>query len=1240
LRVLPGYAEQEAVVDDSRPDPSRIESVTDLARELTLLRERAGLTVREVQKRTGIVHSTLGGYFSGRHKPALDRLELVLSACGADEPEVVEAWRDAVLRTPHPSRRRPAGGAPYRGLESYGSADADWFYGRTRLTAAVVTCILAGEARPLMVVGPSGAGKSSVLRAGVVPAFADHEGVRAVIMTPGRHPSAALEEALAEPGEGRTVLVVDQFEEVFADDVSDDERTAFVGALSAVDVVIGMRADFYARALQHPVLAAALQVNQVIVEPPGPDELREIVLAPAARAGLTVEAGLVELLLADVARRGEAGAGPLPLLSHALLATWDRGGGARMTVADYRAIGGLGGAVARSAEDAMTALEPEREEAVRALFLRLVHVTPDALVTRRQVDRDELPAAAADLLDEFVARRLVVVGPGTVELAHEALLAAWPRLQGWIEADRVGIVARRQLAEAARDWRDHDEDPDVLLRGARLVAAAERAAAPGADLNDLEQRFLGASVDVDRARTTYRHHQARRLKQLVAALAVLLLVAVGLGAYSVVQGVATGRERDVAVSRQVAVRSDALRGRDPALAAQLAVAAYRIAPTPEARSSLLNATGAPVPARLPGPAAVTESVAVDRARKVLVSTSGSRPTVQIWDVRDPGRPVRLADTPPAAGDLQSVVLSPDGRRIAAGGTAGDVVVVDLADPARPGVPVPLATGGGPVLAVAFGPGGRTLLAATGKDIRRWTLGATPTELPPLAAPPSPLQSLAVSPDGRLVAAGTADGPVALWRDAAALPPVTGPTDKAYAVAFSPDGRMLAAGSADRTVRRWDVADPARPVPAAVLTGATNWVNAVAFSPDGRSLAAGSSDGYARLYDLATSRVTATFPHPGPVTSTAFLDAGTLATGEADGVAHLWPVRSPVVSTFDDAVFAVAFAADGRRLAVGPGSKDGTAGLLDVGSPQGPEEMGTRVRNPAGDPSFSGSAALTPDGRTLAVGRSDGSVRMWDVSDPAGPVPLPSPPGAPTALVEQLTVSPDGRTLAASGDDNAVRLWDIATPTAPRAVATLTGATSLVLASAFSPDGRWLAAASADTKTYLWDLRASPPTVVATLGGPSSYAYSPAFSPDGRTLAVGSADKSVRLYDVSDPAHPAQLGSPLTGPSNYVYSVAFSPDGRTLAAASTDGTVWLWDVSLPSEPTTTATLTGPTEAVFAVAWSPDGTRIAGGSADKTVRLWSADPDRAAAMLCAGTGAPLQPVEWARYVPDLPFDAPCS
>ena len=204
------------------------------------------------------------------------------------------------------------------------------------------------------------------------------------------------------------------------------------------------------------------------------------------------------------------------------------------------------------------------------------------------------------------------------------------------------------------------------------------------------------------------------------------------------------------------------------------------------------------------------------------------------------------------------------------------------------------------------------------------------------------------------------------------------------------------------------------------------MNAVAFSPDGRHLAFGSSDNGLRVVDLPSRRLVALLPHPSPVTSATFLDDGTLASGEADGVARVWPIPGPGMSGFADSVFALDWSADGRVLAVGPGSADGTVSLWRVdGTSAIP--LGPPIQNPAGEPAFSGSATLTPDGRTLAVGRTDGSVRVWDVSTPERPVAVEPPLTGSTGLVEQLTTSPDGATLAVSSDDGTVRLWDLRQP---------------------------------------------------------------------------------------------------------------------------------------------------------------------------------------------------------------------
>ncbi len=1230
-------------------DPADVRTPDELAAELTDLRERAGLTVRRLAVLTGIRASTLGGYLAGRHSPSVGNLERMLRACGVTDARTLTAWRDALLRTKRrPGRRagaRPtdpaipetaAAGAPapvdrppspYRGLASFTDADARRLFGRDELVAAVVDRVREARRAPaggglLVVTGASGSGKSSVLRAGVVPALRS-AGLLVAVATPGTLPSAAPD-----------VLVVDQLEEVFAAGRPEEEPARVAAAAAAAPVVVAvLRADFTGRALAHTVLADALQ-RPVVVGPMTPEQLRAVVVGPAEQAGVPIEDGLPELLLRDAdAARG------LPLLAHALHATWERSTDGRMTVAAYRATGGVAAAVAQSAEEAGAGLP---EDAVRRLFLRLVHVGVDAADTGRRVPRDELADVPPDVLDAFVSRRLLVADDESVQLAHEALLSAWPRLRDWIDADRAGLAAHRRFADAARAWGD-TADPDLLPRGSALAAAEERARQPAhrGELTRLERRFLAAAVDLRAAERQDERRRRRWRRAAIVSLVVYLPVALGLIGLILHQNQVLSAARDTAVSRQLAVRADALRARDPALAAQLSVLAYRTAQTVEARSSVLDAAAQPPVTRLAGQEAVTRSVGIGGG--LLVTAGGVAGGAELWRL-GPGRPSRVGTTPSGPTPATVVALRPDGRLAAVTGTDGLVQLVDVSDPTHPlGVGRPLGPAGDAVRALAFAPDGRALAAGTATGVvRSWRLDdpARPRALADRAASAAPLDALAWSPDGTLLAAGSDDHAAYLWRGDDPTPAVLGgAAGKAFAVAFAPDGHTLAVGDADRAVHLWDISAPDRPVAGPALTGPTNWVDSVAFAPDGTRVAAGSSDGTARVWDLASQQLVRTLPHPGPVTAAAYLDAHTLVTAEAGGMPRIWSVPGPVAAGFGDGVFAVGFTADGTRMVAGPGSLDGTASVWGLGAPSGPVRLGTAA-DPPGEPRDSGSAAITPDGRTLAVGRVDGTVRLYDATDPAHPIPLGAPLGPPSALVEQLAISPDGRLLAASGDDDTVRLWDIARPAAPVALPPLTGSTAFVLASSFGPDGRVLAEASSDYHVYLWSL-ADPaaPRRLATIAVSDSYAYAAAFSPDGRTLAVGSADRSVRLYDIADPTRPRPLGAPLTGAANYVYDVAWSPDGSRLAAASTDDTVRLWDVSDVRAPVPLATLTDAGDAVFSVAWSPDGRTLAAGSADRTVRLYAVDADAAATALCSRAGTPITPAEWAQYVPDLPYAPPC-
>ena len=440
-------------------------------------------------------------------------------------------------------------------------------------------------------------------------------------------------------------------------------------------------------------------------------------------------------------------------------------------------------------------------------------------------------------------------------------------------------------------------------------------------LNDVERAFLDAAAARDDAERHAERRRARRLRRLLAVLAVALLVAAASSAYAVQQRGDMARERDLAVSRQVAARSDVLRHEGPV--GRGAAGGGRLSDRPDGRGpgDPADATGSPTPARLPGPPGTTQSVAGNAARGLLVTSAGNGPTAQVW-ARSDGGWQRLADTPPVGdGAVLTVALTPDGRLLAAG--AGSAVhLFDLADPAHPAAGPQLGTEG-TVTGVAFTPDGGTLVAASAdRTVRSWAVSDPAHPLPAavFTGATGALQGVATAA-GR-IAAGGSDGTTYLWNVADPAAPLrfTGPTGAVHAVAFSPDGATLAAGSADRTVHLWNVADPAYPPLGEPLTGPTTWVNTVAFSPDGQRLAFGSSDNGLRVVDLASRRLLALLPHPGPVTTAVFLDDTTLASGEADGVARVWPVPGPGIGGFADSVFALDWSADGRVLAVGPGSR--------------------------------------------------------------------------------------------------------------------------------------------------------------------------------------------------------------------------------------------------------------------------------------------------------------------------------
>ncbi|TDD81776.1 hypothetical protein E1293_17935 [Actinomadura darangshiensis] len=518
--------------------------------------------------------------------------------------------------------------------------------------------------------------------------------------------------------------------------------------------------------------------------------------------------GLADLLLREVspapgARSGAAHeSGTLPLLSHALLSTWERQRQGTLTIAGYRESGGIEGAVAATADRVYRALDAAERDIARRLFLRLVHIADDTGVTRRRVAERELGEGVRDVLDLFVGERLVTAGANGVEIAHEALLFAWPRLRSWLEADRAGLRTHHRLTAGATAWEESGRDPGTLLRGAWLAESEDLAADPrrGAGLNDQELRFLAASVEQRDAEARATRRLVRRGRRLIAVLSAVSLLALGLAAVTLHQRRTADRQRDAAVSRQVAAESGKLREKDVALANQTALAAYRVARTPEARAGLLESFSGPAVTRIAGAHGVLQAVAVAGDGRTL------------WNIADRGHPVQIGGPLGGHSDtVYSVAFSPDGTMVADGGGGGTLMVRRLGGAAR-ALTGPRST----VYAVAFDPAGETLVAASAdKTVRVWDLARPEPGGRVLVEGAAPAHTVAFSPDGRTLAAGFEAARSGSWTWPAASPwAVHCPRarNRSWRSRSAPTGRRWrrATGTGASGCGGWTVRGPCRP----------------------------------------------------------------------------------------------------------------------------------------------------------------------------------------------------------------------------------------------------------------------------------------------------------------------------------------------------------------------------------------------------------------------------------------------
>jgi len=620
-------------------------------------------------------------YGAGRQAEAMDALRtargLLLDELGMDPtPEMVALERqilthDGHLRIDAASRVEPSAICPWKGLRSYDADDVGCFFGRETEVSA---CLRRLRTSPLLVVtGSSGIGKSSLVRAGLIPGLR-RAGHSVEVFVPGFDPEARLAAASSRVG-GHGVVVVDQLEELFATESPDQDTAGFLDrlagfALSGGLVVVALRSDHVGDLPRSEAFARLAEQGLHLVSPMSPNDLRMTIKGPAAVAGLSLEPGLVELLMRDV--DGEPGA--LPLLSHVLTATWERREGGTLTVDGYRESGGIREGIAQSAERLFQSLPIEQRNTLTAMLLRLVATTGSGEPVSTRVSTKVLATDAdrLQLLEILVQARLVTTDDTTVTVAHEALVREWPRLRSWLDEDAVGQRTFRHLSVAAEGWESLGRPDSELYRGSRLAEALEWAKRSHPDLTSTERSFLTASDDLHRQeeraaflQSQHQSRQNRRLRFALSATAAVLALALATGLVAGQQWrSATQSGRDARLERILA-QSATLRATKPDLAALLALEAYRVRPDASARNALLGSlTTLPSFAgflRGSEGTAVTDAAFLPDGSAVI--TAGADGAMRTID-RESGEVLRTFPVP--SGEPREAVLavSPDSRFVA------------------------------------------------------------------------------------------------------------------------------------------------------------------------------------------------------------------------------------------------------------------------------------------------------------------------------------------------------------------------------------------------------------------------------------------------------------------------------------------------------------------------------------------------------------------------------------------------
>ena len=1067
---------------------------------------------------------------------------------------------------------------PYRGLEAFQEQDAPNFMGRDQDVQAMLEKI---EQPFVALTGASGSGKSSLLLAGVIPKLRQRGNWLIAKFRPSGNPFSELAAALVlllypdledlerlkkakqladdfsngglKPVEivdlllkkhlgQRLLLIIDQFEELYTQNLPIEQRRQFLDDLMAVvqaqgrkpafSLLVATRIDFLGQLLADKLLAEWVKSHHLLLGPLGQEAVQAAIEKPANQLRVRLEDGLTDRILHDLGEEP----GTLPLLQFAMTKLWELQRQRYLTHEAYEAIGGVTQALTLHADKVLTRFPDDQQDRLRRIFLQLVRPGEGMADTRQIATRDQVGTDNWNLVQELANERLVVTGRDlkeqeTVEVVHETLIRHWKPLRQWIDQDRQFRIRQNRLRQAMQEWQQNNQDTGSLLRGVRLEEAEAWLQNRTEDLSSEEQAYIQvSSTKAKRQAELERTQLNRAIARQLAAQAALRLDNSGTGLIQ---------------SALLAVESLHRESNIPAYS----ILSQAIALLPYQTYFLLSHQSA------------VQSIIFSPSGQ-YIATSSTDKIVRLWDAATGFLMTQL----PHTDSIQIVAFSPDSQKLVT--ASADKIVRLWAS--IDGHNLACLIHDEWVVDVAFSPDGHRLATASkDKTARLWDISSN-CELARLTHNAT-VRKVVFSSNGQRLATASNDKTARIWDTASGCQLARlAHADSVWSVVFSPDGQRLATASNDRTAGVWDEASGRE---LARLNHAGSVWN-VTFSPDGQRLATASDDGTARIWHATSGRELARLTHADSVWNVKFSpDGQRLATASYDKTARVWNVTSGhelARLIHADSVRDAVFSPDGQRLVTASVDK-----MVRVWDAMSSRQMihGRTVQ----------SAVFSPDGQRLfTIAEFENMARLWDAGSGRELAWL-----VHADLVRDAVFSPDGQRLATASDDRTVRVWDVSSGLQ---VVQLNHADS-VWKVVFSPEGQRLATVSGDRTVRIWEIINGH--ILAQLTHDESV-NGVSFSPNGQHLATASKDKTALIWDIASDQKLSHLSH-----SGTVWNVVFSPDGQRLTTiAEFENTVRVWDTASGRE---LLQLTH-TNTVSNMVFSPDGQRLATASKDKTARVW--------------------------------------